>query len=171
MKKFPLIFRQHEMVRAKPINMEQGQNIVEFALILGLMLVFLFASIEITNLLQQKADLDNVVKQAARQAGEFGGGREEIEAYIRQQMRYMNYQDGRINNALATLKLEAQNFNGTTFIPVPPPNNDECTYGQFIAVTMQVDAQVDIPAFLFFEEFSRGIPLTVSNTARCWRSS
>lgn len=159
------------MTRPNPCGTEQGQSIVEFALILGLMLVFLFGSIEITNLLQQKADLDNIVKQAARQAGEFGGGQEEIEAYIRKQMEYMNYQNGRINDALATLTLEAQDFNGTSFDPVPPPNNDECTYGQFIAVTMQVDAQVNIPAFLFFEEFARGIPLTVSNTARCWRSS
>ena len=154
---------------------ENGQSLLEFALILGLMLVFLFGTIEIANLLQQKADLDNIVKQAAKQAGEFGGGRDEVEAYISKQMEYMGYplasaDEVDITTTLTTLTLEAQEFNGTTFTPVSPAS-ETCTYGQFITVTMTVDARVNIPSFLFFNEFIRNsIPLTVSNNARCWRS-
>lgn len=55
-------------------DQESGQNLIEFALILGLIIVFLFAAVQISNLLQQKSDLDNMVRQAAQQAGEFGGG-------------------------------------------------------------------------------------------------
>ncbi|MEM7801011.1 MAG: TadE family protein, partial [Chloroflexota bacterium] len=81
-------------------NRESGQNLLEFAAVLALALVFLFAAVEISSVFQQKSDLDNMVRQAAQQAGEFGGGKDEVEAFIRKQMEYQGYSNQSISAAV-----------------------------------------------------------------------
>ena len=71
---------------------QNGQSLVEFGLVVGLIIIVMLGSFEIFNLLQQKADLDRMILQVARQAGEFGGvgssgeGEQELKAFIKFQL-------------------------------------------------------------------------------------
>ncbi len=151
---------------------EAGQNLIEFALVLGLLVTFLFGMIDLTNVLQQRADMDNIVRQAARQAGEFGGGKDQVRAYVDKQLELMNY------NPLAVTAFEVQ---AQALQPVagssPPeselvylPGQEECSYGEFITVRLSMDWNVSVPTQLFFDGFARAGTLTMEHTSKCWRS-
>ena len=157
---------------------QNGQSLVEFALILGLIVVLMIIAFDVFNLLQQKADLDKMVLQAARQAGEFGGsgaagdGSNEVIDYIEAQMISMNYDTSTISGAVGSLVLDTKDLTGTTISDPTLPGTaiDECRYGQFITVTMQVPWQTNIPVALFFNGFNGAGTFTISATARCWRA-
>lgn len=157
----------------------KGQSLVEFALILGLIVVLMIISFDVFNLLQQKADLDKMILQAARQAGEFGGtgatgdGSNEIVDYIEAQMISMNYDTTTISDAVATISLESKSVNAAGVISDPDLDNvqqQSCSYGEFISVTMQVPWETNIPVVLFFNGFNGAGTFTISATARCWRA-
>ncbi|MEM9775470.1 MAG: TadE family protein [Chloroflexota bacterium] len=159
---------------------QRGQSLVEFALILGLIVVLMIIAFDVFNLLQQKADLDKMVLQAARQAGEFGGsgaagdGSDELTDYIEAQMISMSYDSGTISDALDKLVMETKTLDPDDPVLTDPtlPGSaiDECNYGEFITVTMQVPWQTNIPVALFFNGFNGAGTFTISATARCWRA-
>lgn len=150
---------------------ESGQNLIEFALVLGLIIVFVYGGIEIARLLQQKSDLDSMVRQAAQQAGEFGGGKTEVQAFIRKQMEYQGYSTSDINHTVDSLDLEVQQFNESTNSFDAPEDRDTCTYGEFITVKVQVIGRVNIPSFPFVTGVDNdSIILEVEKTNRCWRA-
>lgn len=156
---------------------DTGQSLVEFALILGLIVIIFIGSIDIFNLLQQKADLDKMILQAARQAGEFGGAGDgnEVQAYIRAQMNAMEYTPTQITDALDTLEFEARKYDGNTIgdlsdAEVAALGDAECTYGQLITVSMQIEWKTNIPSVLFFKGINKKSFFDVQSTARCWRA-
>lgn len=155
----------------------EGQSLVEFALILGLIVIVFIGAVDIFNLLQQKADLDKMLLQAARQAGEFGGSGDgnEVEAYIRTQMTSMNYSPTEITEALSSLDFTAKKYAGNTIIDLTPAEEaelgtGECKYGQLITVSIAVDWDTNIPVVLFFGGFNGAGTFEIQSTARCWRA-
>ncbi|MEM8856980.1 MAG: TadE/TadG family type IV pilus assembly protein [Chloroflexota bacterium] len=166
-------------IEEKLQHKHRGQSLVEFALILGLIVVLMIISFDVFNLLQQKADLDKMILQAARQAGEFGGsgatgdGSSEVVDYIEAQMTSMSYDAATISAAVSTLVLDTKTFTGG---PISDPDLvsgtaiDECNYGEFITVTMQVPWNTNIPIALFFNGFNGAGTFVISGTARCWRA-
>ncbi len=147
---------------------EKGQNLVEFAIVFGLLIVVFLGMVEVTNLFQQKSDLDGVVRQAARQAGEFGGGREQVETYIKHQLELMSYDIGSLN-----IKVTAQELTNSGIITNVLPLTDECSYGDYISVEIQHKWEGR------FLRGSHGIltndpqsgTFIVSHTNRCWRAN
>ena len=153
-------------------NRESGQNLIEFALVLGLIVTFLFGMIDLTNVLQQRADMDKVVRQAARQAGEFGGGKDQVRAYVDTQLSLLGYDPARVTAFTITAQ-ELQTKSGSS----PPelelvyiPGQETCTYGDFITVSLSMDWAISIPSQLFFKGFARSDSLTMEHTSKCWRS-
>lgn len=154
----------------------QGQSLVEFGLVVGLIVIVMIGSFDIFNLLQQKADLDKMILQSARQAGEFGGvgqsggdGENEIKAYIAKQLENMSYSPTYINNTLATLDINVTELSGSgNFTSVP---GQECQYGQFVTVSLEAAWQTNLPIVLFFEGFVvENASFNLTATARCWRA-
>ncbi len=153
----------------------EGQSLVEFGLVIGLIVIVMLGSFEIFNLLQQKSDLEKVILQIARQAGEFGGvadggddGEKEIKAYVRRQLENLNYDNSYITPALDSLDFKVTELSGSTFSPVT--GTTECQYGNFITVNMQVDWNTSIPLVLFFDGFTDAGTFDLTATARCWRA-
>lgn len=157
-------------------NQDQGQSLVEFALVVGLIVIVMLGSFEIFNLLQQKADLDKVILQVARQAGEFGGvsgseGQDELEAYIRLQLENLGHSENNVTKALDTLDVEVYPWNASTeTFETIPTGNTECQYGEFVRVSILVPWETSLPQVLFFNGFIKGGDFDLSATARCWRA-
>ncbi|MFK7800753.1 MAG: TadE/TadG family type IV pilus assembly protein [Anaerolineae bacterium] len=154
-----------------------GQSLVEFALVLGLIVVIFIGAVDIFNLLQQKADLDKMLLQAARQAGEFGGSGDgnEVEAYIRAQMISMGYSQPIITEALDSLDFTAKKYAANAIVDLTPTEQaelgtGECKYGQLITVSMAVNWETNIPIVLFFNGFNGAGTFEIQSTARCWRA-
>lgn len=154
----------------------QGQSLVEFGLVIGLIVVVMLGSFEIFNLLQQKSDLEKVILQIARQSGEFGGvsatgadGEKEIKAYVRRQLENLNYDASYIDPAVDSLTFAVSSLSGSSFTP-PNPTVTECQYGEFITVNMQVAWDTSIPSLLFFDGFFDSGTFDLTATARCWRA-
>ena len=152
-----------------------GQGIIEFALILGLILALFLGAVEIFNLLGQKADLDKMILQAARQAGEFGGAGDnnEVQAYIRTQMLAMNYSQATIDETLGSLMFAAKEYNESEIVDVTDSTGldvGECKYGQLITVSTTVKWITNIPQFLFFDGLDGIGTFYIQSTARCWRA-
>lgn len=144
---------------------ETGQNIVEFGLVVGLVIVFLIGMIDLTNALQQKSDLDKIVRQAARQAGEFGGDEIQVQAYIDKQLELMGYDPTAVNY----VTVEAHERNGA-IIQDKPGTDATCVYGEFVAVEVSMDWSVSVPTTLFFSGFSDLDSLDIKHASVCWRS-
>lgn len=163
-------FNQHRQVKHN-----QGQSLVEFGLVVGLIVIVMIGSFDIFNLLQQKADLDKMILQSARQAGEFGGvgqsggdGENEIKAYIAKQLENMSYSQDYIDTTVATLVISVTELDGSgNFNSV---SGQECQYGQFVTVNLQADWQTNLPLVLFFNGFDNVGRFNLTGTARCWRA-
>jgi hypothetical protein len=153
-----------------------GQSIIEFALVLGLIIIIFLGAIDIFNLLQQKANLDRMILQAARQAGEFGGAGDnnEVQTYIRTEMIAMGFPTEKIDEALApgTLTFTTKAYDGDTIGDADTTGLQpgECKYGQLITVSTAVEWNTNIPKVLFFNGFNGAGTFRVQSTARCWRA-
>ena len=155
-------------------SQQAGQSLIEFALVLGLIIVIFLGAVDIFNLLQQKADLDKMVLQAARQAGEFGGAgdNDEVKAYLRAQMAALGYTGTDVEAALnnsSTFNLKAHKYESNAIVLITPEVS-ECKYGEFISVYLEVPWDTNIPGVLFFNEFNGAGTFKISSTARCWRA-
>lgn len=144
---------------------EAGQNMVEFGLVIGLVIVFLIGLVDLTNALQQKSDLDKIVRQAARQAGEFGGDEVQVQAYIDKQLELMGYDP----TAVTSVKIEAHERNGA-LIQDKAGTDATCVYGEFVAVEVDMTWSVSVPTTLFFSGFSDLDTLNIKHASICWRS-
>ena len=146
---------------------EQGQNLVEFALVFGLIIIVFLGMIELTNLLQEKADLDTVVRQAARQAGEFGGGTDQVVAYVEHQLELMGYDT---NTVAITVRAHVLENDGVIREKVPA--TDICSYGDFVSVRIRKnwDATFFAAAQSIITANPQGGSFNVVHTNRCWRA-
>lgn len=151
---------------------DTGQGLVEFALVLGLIVTFLLGMVDLTNVLQQRADLDKIARQAARQAGEFGGGKDQVKAYVDTQLVMLHYDPIMITG----FEVQAQELQPKVGSSPPEdelvyiPGQEVCSYGDFITVKISMDWDVSVPTQLFFEGFARAGTLTMEHTSKCWRS-
>ena len=146
---------------------EKGQNLVEFALVFGLIIIVFLGMIEMGNLFQEKADLDAVVRQAARQAGEFGGGSDQVKAYVLHQLDLLGY-----DAATVSITVTAQTLNSNGFIENTEDYTDVCSYGEFISVEIykKWDAAFLASTQAFITQNPQSGVFRVVHTNRCWRA-
>jgi hypothetical protein len=148
----------------KHVKNSGGQALVEFALVLGITLFLLLAIFEAFGLYRQRYGLDQVAREGARLAAEYGGGAPEVEAYIRQQL-------GSLLLDTADIKIEvaALSFDGAHLVPVTPARA-YCHYGEFISVTVAAPWQITIPgAGLFVTAFVGDGIHQAEHIDKCWR--
>ena len=150
-----------------PHQTEKGQNLVEFALVFGLIIIVFLGMIEMSNLFQERADLDAVVRQAARQAGEFGGGSDQVTAYVLHQLDLLGY-----NAATVAITVTAQTLKSDGVIYNIEPYTDVCSYGDFVSVQIykEWDAAFLASTQAFITQNPQNGVFNVIHTNRCWRA-
>lgn len=148
----------------KNIQKDSGQGLVEFALTLGIALLLFLTMIEAFGLYRQRYGLDQVAREGARLAAEYGGNAPEVEVYIQQQLANLLLDTNDVKIEVAALY-----FDGSQIVPVYPARA-YCNYGDFVSVTVQAPWRVTIPgAGLFVNAFiSDGIH-QAEHIDKCWR--
>lgn len=69
---------------------EQGQAVVEFVLVFSILLVILFAILEIGSMLNSRLILSAAAREGARRAAVEGGSHDSVYSRIEQQLRFGN---------------------------------------------------------------------------------
>lgn len=76
---------------------EQGMATLETTLMVVILVPLLFAILEFGWLTQRWLAQDGVTSQAARYAGELGGDRPELRAYVQEQLRLVGIEPSRVS--------------------------------------------------------------------------
>jgi Flp pilus assembly protein TadG len=147
------------------LSLEEGQGLVEFALILGVFLFLFLIMIEAFGLYRQRYGLDQVAREGARLAAEYGGNAPEVERYVLQQLENLLLDTTEVKVAVT-----AHEFTGTEIVPVSPPRST-CAYGEFVAVTVSAPWRVSIPGGGLFVQMITGDGIhRAEHLDKCWRS-
>jgi hypothetical protein len=145
----------------KNLPNENGQTLIEFALVLGLLMFTFLVFTELLDLERQRSDIDKVARQATMQAASYGGETPELEAY-------MNTELQRIGRPNATWSVSAYDMGSSaTFTEVSPATN-VCRYGGHIGVTVADEWETFIPTMLFSPGIDAAGVIERTHIARCW---
>ena len=153
---------------------QTGQNLVEFALILSIMVGLMLGSFQVLLLTRQRGELDKVARQASRQAAELGGGQEEVYLYIDQQLQLLNG-DGAADIDITYYIYKAPDFShagpDTQTLAVSDPSDFlYCDYGDYVGVEVRQDFTLIIP---YLDRFFQGVDVAgefrIEHMDRCWR--
>jgi Flp pilus assembly protein TadG len=144
---------------------QEGQALVEFALVLGIFLFLFLVMIEAFGLYRQRYGLDQVAREGARLAAEYGGNAPEVERYILQQLDNLL-----LDTADVTITVTAHEFTGREILPISPTRST-CAYGEFVAVTVSAPWRVSIPGGGLFVQMITSDGLhRAEHLDKCWRS-
>lgn len=153
--------------KTKNLTRQKGQTLVEFAMVLGIFLLLLLVIMEAFNLYRQRYGLDQVAREAARLAAEYGGNAPEVESYVLFQLEKLL-----LDTEDVSITVVAHTFSddGTEIVPIFPIRSN-CTYGEFITVRVTMPWSVSIPGGgLFVQAITDNGTHSAEHLDKCWRS-
>ncbi len=142
--------------RPRPLAPERGQNVVEFALVLPIVLVLVFGGLQAGMVYFQLTDASYIAAQAATQSARYGGYSFPVHDYVIRALESTTIDPGRFTWRVDTIDMFGY--------PSCTKGNCPCSYNDQTAVTVTYRWRFSILVHTWEGTYQ------TTKTALCWRS-
>lgn len=141
---------------------EQGQALVEFALVAIFFVMLILVGLEGYRLWLQRFTLDEVARESTRLVAETGGATDEVLAFITLGLEGRNLNPDEVTVTVQTYERGEDGQFVLTAV-------DSCLFGQFVRVKLEMAWQADIPPL---SQVARGTHVIDEHLVKCeWEGS
>ena len=166
----------NEKYKESASKRQEGQGLVEFALILLILIGLFLGAFEVFFVYQQRTDVEVVTRRTVRQAAESYTDSatyvDEMTNYAYEQFEDLGY-DRTYLEDYVTVEITGYNYlTSTQELAATTPSIDYCVYGDYIHIKVSKPLESGVvPVTNFFDAASIYQTYSAEQINRCWRGN